>query len=228
MNAFFSNTDTKELEDNCEHYNYYLSLIVSFDRKYQCKIAIPAESEMTFTNKIKNTEGEFVTITTKMEKQTILVGDVTVESVTESNNIQWLSDRIVELKTAKPKVITYKNDSYTFNNKQANNKNIIKRQVTVYEFLGCVITLDTDNVHKSLISCIREVSDEFESDKLDLGIYSELLIENLEIIHKELEIFNDLDVMCKRTLPILKQNKHFFKSEELYNIIYHSLELYAK
>lgn len=39
MSAFFSDTDTDELKDNAEQYDFYLSLVVNFNGKYCAKLA---------------------------------------------------------------------------------------------------------------------------------------------------------------------------------------------
>lgn len=46
MSAYFSGTDTGELKDNVDKYNYYLSLIVSFDGNYTAKVAFLSDVEI--------------------------------------------------------------------------------------------------------------------------------------------------------------------------------------
>ncbi len=45
MGAYFSGTDTGELNDNVDKHNYYLSLIVAFDGKYHAKVAFLSDVE---------------------------------------------------------------------------------------------------------------------------------------------------------------------------------------
>ena len=47
MSAYFSSTDINELEENVAHYNYYVSLIVNFSGKYDCRIALQVKTEGT-------------------------------------------------------------------------------------------------------------------------------------------------------------------------------------
>ena len=212
FSAFFSGTDTNELETNCEHYNYYLSLIVAFDGNYKCKIAIPSNSEITFTNKITNDDGELVDLITKMSKPTILVGDVIIEKpVIESVN-NWLSARIGELKNKVKKVIpTYLGGTYSKNNKNPypysynksyeldldNEYNKIyekyaskslvssskKQNRNKSDFLVALMLLDEDIFFKPISSAIKEICDQYAENKLDLEVYKELVFENVETIY---------------------------------------------
>lgn len=45
MGAYFSGTDTGELNDNVDKHNYYLSLIVAFDSRYHAKVAFLSDVE---------------------------------------------------------------------------------------------------------------------------------------------------------------------------------------
>ncbi|MHA1199669.1 MAG: hypothetical protein ACTSQF_10115 [Candidatus Heimdallarchaeaceae archaeon] len=45
MGAYFSSTDTGELNDNVDKHNYYLSLIVAFDSRYHAKVAFLSDVE---------------------------------------------------------------------------------------------------------------------------------------------------------------------------------------
>lgn len=54
MATFFSGQDKDELLDNAKNFNYYLSLIVNFDEKYNAKIAFESEGEERITIKNEN------------------------------------------------------------------------------------------------------------------------------------------------------------------------------
>jgi len=50
MKCFFSGTDTKELHDNADKYNYYLSLIVNHESQFCAKIAVAAQYNIEKAN----------------------------------------------------------------------------------------------------------------------------------------------------------------------------------
>lgn len=54
MGAYFSNTDDSELNDNVDKHNYYLSLIVAFNGRYEAKVAflsdVSTTSHMSYTD----------------------------------------------------------------------------------------------------------------------------------------------------------------------------------
>jgi hypothetical protein len=101
MNTFFSGTDTKELEDNAANYNYYVSLIVNFDGKYCCKIAIPGKRKMTSVIELIDTEGKPYTKSQEIMDDIIFVGDLDVIHGKEIVGEDWLVAKIAELKAAK-------------------------------------------------------------------------------------------------------------------------------
>lgn len=75
MSTFFSGTDDRELTDNVDKYNYYLSLIVNVRGQYCAKIAYLAETERKV--KVKNkpsfrTETERVVVTMELEVKMML------------------------------------------------------------------------------------------------------------------------------------------------------------
>ena len=54
MSAHFSATDMSELNDNVDKHNYYLSLVVNFDGRYDCKVAflsdVHSSSKMNYVD----------------------------------------------------------------------------------------------------------------------------------------------------------------------------------
>ena len=92
MQAFHSQTDMKELEDNSGLYNYYISLVVNFAKTPVCKIGFPTENKVECTMLDEN--GQKFTIS-KLVKG-VEIFDLTVEYETSSEK-PWLNDRIKEL-----------------------------------------------------------------------------------------------------------------------------------
>jgi proteasome lid subunit RPN8/RPN11 len=73
MKCFFSGTDTKELHDNADKYNYYLSLIVNHESQFCAKIAVAAQYNIEKANyTFKGFEG-VETIETEGTKSDVLM-----------------------------------------------------------------------------------------------------------------------------------------------------------
>jgi hypothetical protein len=101
MATFFSGTDTSELIDNAEKYNYYVSLIVNFAHVYCAKIAIPVKSKVSSENWFKNTFGKLISFKRETETKSILIGELDVIIDNEVIAEKWLEDRIKVLKDKK-------------------------------------------------------------------------------------------------------------------------------
>jgi len=100
MKAFFSQTDMAELATNSGAYNYYISLVVNFEKTPVCKIGFPVENSIVSTMLDENGNKFNHTKTTK----SIDIFDLDVEyevSVVKP----WLNDRIKELNI--PKITTF-------------------------------------------------------------------------------------------------------------------------
>jgi len=96
MKAFFSQTDMAELATNSGAYNYYISLVVNFEKTPVCKIGFPVENSIISTMLDENGNKFNHTKTTK----SIDIFDLDVEY--EVSVIKpWLNDRIKELNVLK-------------------------------------------------------------------------------------------------------------------------------
>jgi hypothetical protein len=107
MNSFFSGTDLEEIRKNGQLYNYYISLVVSFDEKYKCKIAFPSKSIVTIKNDIRGGDGKIFTLNTKQEEDTLIIADLDVE-IQQNNAVnEWFVNRYTAIKNKPKPVITY-------------------------------------------------------------------------------------------------------------------------
>lgn len=77
MNNYFSSTDMSELEDNSEHYNYYLSLIMSFDCDYSAKLAFRGKVESRKAS-VLGDDGKPITISVGEQQDVLYTCDVFV------------------------------------------------------------------------------------------------------------------------------------------------------
>ena len=96
LKTFFSQTDMAELATNSGAYNYYISLVVNFEKTPVCKIGFPVENSIISTMLDENGNKFNHTKTTK----SIDIFDLDVEyevSVVKP----WLNDRIKELNVPK-------------------------------------------------------------------------------------------------------------------------------
>jgi hypothetical protein len=112
MTSFHSGTDMQELEDNAGVYNYYVSLVVSFDENYKCRVAFPATSKITQESTIRNTDGSLLPFVKTVEKEVHYIADLDVEIERLVPSIAtWFSDRYEEVKKEKekPKYTGYSN-----------------------------------------------------------------------------------------------------------------------
>jgi hypothetical protein len=242
MSAFFSGTDEKELKDNSANYNYYLSLVVCFDKEWVCKVAIPSVSKVVTENTIKNSAGKPAILTTSSEEKRLLLGDLTVEFENKTQSFDWLSEKIKELKVVKPTVIQKfaypKNNCFvdTFDDvKQYYNrydKTPAKKPDKVKSFLTHWITLNDDYANSTVLEAISVINDYAKDDsnpedpKIDM--YKDLLLEEITIVYDE--VVKDplrFKENCKLALTMIKSHKQFFMDEDYYDAICDILKLYV-
>lgn len=119
MSAYFSPTDDKEIKDNASLYNYYISLVVCFTRKYACKIAFPAECLTKKTISIKGYDGESIKEEITEGGSAIITSSLEVEFEEDNSPEEWFTKRYDEVKKA-PIISTpitskydYKTNTYT-------------------------------------------------------------------------------------------------------------------
>jgi hypothetical protein len=137
MGAFFSGTDTDELKENVDKYNYYLSLIVNFDGKYCAKVAflsdVNIESGMNYSDesgkkhvfKIKEKETRMVVI-----NMDILYG---IDSFTKERIIQ-INKKIEEEEAKKQK--SFSTGNFNNRNQFGNNKGFDDEYYYGYNYGG--------------------------------------------------------------------------------------------
>ena len=111
MKAFFSPTDDSELRENAGNYNYYISLIVAFDRNYVAKIAFPSKTKTVVKYCIKNDKGVLETIEQEKESNELVIEELVVELPDKLVKIEWLNDRINKLKEDSKAKLIVDNDT---------------------------------------------------------------------------------------------------------------------
>ncbi len=124
MTTFFSGTDTSNLHESAEFFNYYLSLIVNHSGDYCAKISMGGKTEdkVSSVRYYKNKKGELYSkiVTTEANEDCIFIYDcdITIDkgSVTDANATQ-----IAKLKAAKTTYTTPYN-YYNFHTKTWEDK----------------------------------------------------------------------------------------------------------
>lgn len=214
MTSFHSGTDFNEMVDNAHHYNFYVSLVVSFDGKYACKIAFPSEitTEQSYT--VKDTNGKLIKLSASSNEKDIIMSPLTVIFEEEHQMEQWFVDRVAEIKrvatnTAKPYGGTsygsgygsgygysddyYRNTDYTNKSKlpATTGNSFDKNYGHVYSmaelFTINILTLrelSKEEIAKEKITVYSAVKDFREGDAEEYEIYVQILCENLSIIHE--------------------------------------------
>lgn len=113
MGAFHSATDLSDLEKNASVYNYYISLVVSYSRKYVCKIAFPSKTKVTREVKIINTDGSEFTKRIEENESCVLISSLSVEFENVQTVNDWFSARYKNVSLA----ITARNNKAPYFNK---------------------------------------------------------------------------------------------------------------
>ena len=251
MSCFFSKDDTEELLDNCKNFNYYISLIVNFDKNYKCKIAFPTKAKVNKEYTIKNNEGKFIKAKSSVEEEIILVGDLEIEFENKVEIEEWIVKRVAELKNqatekakAKTATVFTPSNSYTagrspyqstlFNEENYGNfnqKSLVDNWkpssniITPKEFLVSLINLSDDFRHLDIVSSIASL----ELNEVDKDDYSDMMSAQLEDIHDSLYKSNiALKFHCKSALTELDKHQNLFGDMDYYNIIKENLEMYAE
>lgn len=242
MSTFFSGTDTDELLSNCKNFNYYISLIVNFDKNYKCKIAFPTKAKVVKEYSIKNNEGKYIKAKSSVEEDIILVGESEIQFEKQVQTEEWIVNRVEELKTqaaekAKAKTATtYTGGTIqptifgqTFNGGYqktlTENWKPSVNVVTPKEFLASIINLDESFRNLDIVSSIASL----ELNEINKDEYSDGVTQLLEEIHDNLyKSPMGLKYHCKQALQELDKHQHLFGDIEYYNIIKENLEIYAE
>jgi hypothetical protein len=100
MKAFISGTDFDEIVTNASHYNYYVSLVVSFDQDYVCKVAFPTEVKNTIKFEIKDSNGKSIPVKTEVVDHNLILSTLNVVFEQESTLDDWFIKKIADIKSA--------------------------------------------------------------------------------------------------------------------------------
>ena len=100
MKAFISSTDFDEIVTNASHYNYYVSLVVSFDQDYVCKVAFPTEVKNTIKFEIKDSNGKSIPVKTEVVDHNLILSTLNVVFEQESTLDDWFIKKIADIKSA--------------------------------------------------------------------------------------------------------------------------------
>jgi len=241
MSAFFSGTDTSELLENAKNFNYYISLIVNFNKSYVCKIAFPSKSIVNKKYTIKDQDGKLVNINSKEEVEEILVGDLDIEFENKVVEEPWLLNRIKELKQSKVKPVVantvvpgyktyprqynmYDNDDWDF---PVNNYTKTTSKGTVTEFLAALLNLDIAKKNEGLFTTLNSLKT-IEPEELQL--FDEAIALNIENIYSNIfpddYTLDNLESICLEALT--KLNDYLvFKNEDFMEIIKFNLKEYV-
>ena len=102
MSSFFSSTDDKELEDNTQFHNHYLSLIVNNKEEYVAKVGFNPTSYIGFNGKEFTGTGRPILVTCATQKE-------------ESDKMIFLEGRIAKIKKDKiqeeTKIVRFTHDA---------------------------------------------------------------------------------------------------------------------
>ena len=193
MSAFFSGTDSEELTDNAEKYNYYVSLIVNFSKEWCAKIAIPSSSNISKKIKIKDEDGKYTEVTVnKNDVKELFIGDLDIEFENKLTVDDWFVERYEKVKKENDKKITafsraptgfspYTRDFNSFED-TLTTKTVVKEEPS---------TIDARNFAKSILSLnnINDASIYFyvhqfkQLTDAEKEIYLEMVDAQLEILH---------------------------------------------
>lgn len=114
MSSFISGTDFNEIKNNAGNYNFYVSLVVSFDQEYVCKIAFPSQTVIKKTSKVRDNKGKWVTVTHKEESESLLLGDLNVVFAEFNKLEDWFTNKVADIKKVKARTVarTYTHPTY--------------------------------------------------------------------------------------------------------------------
>jgi len=130
METFFSGTDTGELIENSENYNWLLSLIVNFSNQFSAKLAFRGKREVEISGNtklkllFKNRLGKFIEKindqdnSKKIEEDVVFIADFDIEIEQDK---KWLKERISKLFKVKKELEAQKAKEFKSNFNNFNN-----------------------------------------------------------------------------------------------------------
>ena len=101
MDSFISGTDLKELQNNAGLYNFYVSLVVSFNEKYVCRIVFPSKISISKNIVSLDHRGNSRAIEITEEEDLLLVGELDIEFESDSNLEEWFIEQVADMKRKK-------------------------------------------------------------------------------------------------------------------------------
>lgn len=101
MGAFLSATDITDLMSNASSYNYYLSLVVAFSKKYVCKIAFPTNTSTSTDVEMTGYNGNTFMRRIESTEKSVLISPLTVEFEQPAVMDEWFVKRYDTLKAVK-------------------------------------------------------------------------------------------------------------------------------
>jgi hypothetical protein len=109
MAAYFSGTDMSELNDNVDKHNYYLSLIVNFDSKYDAKVAFLSDVKTTSHMHYTSDGGKLENFTVDRDEKHMCVIDMDIYYEYTNDFFYGRYNEVVEKaeKAAKAKTASY-------------------------------------------------------------------------------------------------------------------------
>ena len=227
MGAFHSGTDMKELENNSDKYNYYISLVVDFNETYKCKIGFPSKSKITYNNTIRDTKGNFINNKKTIKEDVILIGDLNIEIEKNNNTDNWFLNRYNKIKTAiynKTLNITHNGNVNKFENFENfyNTGPYNSKQLNLYddylddspkkseEFLIAMLNINSDMSNKLTIQ--QSLNELEKLSEIEFEQFKVMLESNLAILH--FNIYGEsTDYLLESHIEeaILNLDKYFLK-----------------
>ena len=183
MTSFISSTDFDDLMKNSSLYNYYVSLVVSFDEKFVCKVGIPSSTKVQQSITFKDFNGREVTSSREVEEQSVIISPLVVEHENDTFLEDWFIERINNIKkeavekAKKPAKIYTEKDTLELsvetssNNTKINGKKNTKNSKFQYNVSndvkfalsiinGGIIDVELFDVYPSIYYFLKEIKEQ--------------------------------------------------------------------
>ncbi len=220
--AYFSATDTGELQDNVDKHNYYLSLVVNFNGNYAAKVVFLSDMHTTSKMNFVNDSGK-----TKHFKQTtvekhMVVIDMRIFYAEVGGFFSDRLDQIVDKNSAAEKARTKKagyqygaggNGSHFHNQNMEDiprlpiSSKIIPNKMTSWEVEGLtrnVLMFDTElktesNVYSVLHQIVKQLKTDGDSGS---DLYFDYLLNNID---KVMDAYFDMPLADDERVVVMKE-----------------------
>lgn len=232
MTAFISGTDRDDLIKQAELFNYYISLVVAFDKRYVCRASIYSTNKKHEEYTFKDVNGEVVTIENDVEESSIIIADLDIEfETTDVSAPDWLKERATALKevvktatlpTTRRGYGGYEGGNYQ---KAGQYKEVYKGKTTGASILltsneRFVISLLTMVSYTKDVECpyanvYKAAADFSAMTDEDFGMWNDMFDINVEIIHDNIYETNlGFKSHLKIAGELLNRYKYFDRIEE--------------